>query len=89
MTPFHKIEQSAERNSKLISEVINVTGLKNDAALSRAVEVAPPVISKIRTGRLKLGANMLVRLHLLSGISVERMKIVIAGDVLADMREAA
>ena len=89
MTPFHKIEQSAERNSKLISEVINVTGLKNDAALSRAVEVAPPVISKIRTGRLKLGANLLVRLHLLSGISVERMKIVIAGDVLADMREAA
>ena len=33
-------------------------------------------------------ANMLVRLHLLSGISVERMKIVIAGDALADMREA-
>ena len=89
MTPFHKIEQKSYRNAKLLSEVINVTGLKNDAALSRAVEVAPPVISKIRTGRLKLGANMLVRLHLLSGISVERMKIVIAGDVLADMREAA
>ena len=33
--------------------------------------------------------RMLVRLHLLSGISVDRMKIVIAGDVLADMREAA
>jgi len=89
MTPFKKMQQTAEYNAKLISEVINVAGLKNDAALARALEVAPPVISKIRTGRLKLGANMLVRLHLLSGISIERMKIVIAGDVLADMREAA
>jgi plasmid maintenance system antidote protein VapI len=78
MTPFHKIEQKSYRNAKLLSEVINVTGLKNDAALSRALEVAPPVISKIRTGRLKLGANMLVRLHLLSGISIDQMKKLLA-----------
>ncbi|MFZ6727387.1 hypothetical protein ACO0K2_17990 [Undibacterium sp. MH2W] len=78
MTPFHKIKQSAERNSKLISEVINVTGLKNDAALARAVEVAPPVISKIRTGNLKLGPNMLVRLHLLSDISICHMKKILS-----------
>ena len=33
--------------------------LKNDAALSRALEVAPPVISKIRHRTLPVGASLL------------------------------
>ncbi len=37
--------------------------LKNDAALSRALEVAPPVISKIRHRTLPVGASLLIRMH--------------------------
>ena len=41
--------------------------LKNDAALSRALEVAPPVISKIRHHRLPVGASLLIRMHEVTG----------------------
>lgn len=37
--------------------------LKNDAAVSRELEVAPPVISKLRHDRLKLCATMILRIH--------------------------
>jgi hypothetical protein len=44
-----------ERNNALIDVLIKTMSLKNDAALSRVLEVAPPVISKIRHGRLEFG----------------------------------
>ena len=42
--------------NNLLTGMIKILKLKNDAALSRALEVAPPVISKIRHGRLPVGA---------------------------------
>lgn len=60
---FKKIEQSAAANCELLDEVIRHQQLKNDAALARLLEVAPPVISKIRHGRLPIGASMLLRIH--------------------------
>lgn len=36
--------------------------LKNDAALSRALETAPPLISKIRHNRLPVGDSLIVRI---------------------------
>jgi len=42
----------------LLTSLIHMLKLKNDAALSRALEVAPPVISKIRHRRLPVGASM-------------------------------
>lgn len=66
------------RNSKhdheLLDEARAYLGLKNDAALSRALEVAPPVISKIRHGRLPLGDSMLIRLHEATGWDIRTMK---------------
>jgi len=41
--------------NRLLDTLIERLRLKNDAALSRALEVAPPVISKIRHGRLPVG----------------------------------
>ena len=60
---FKKIEQSAAANCELLDEVIRNKQLKNDAALARLLEVAPPVISKIRHGRLPIGPSMLLRIH--------------------------
>lgn len=44
--------------------------LKNDAALSRMLEVAPPIISKIRHRRLPVGAALLIRMHEVTGLKI-------------------
>lgn len=59
---------------KLLDAVIAKIGLKNDAALSRILEVAPPVISKLRHGVLQVGANILIRMHEESGMSIRELK---------------
>lgn len=54
----------------LLNMLIEIGKLKNDAALARMLEVAPPVISKIRHGTLKFGASLIIRAHLVSGMEV-------------------
>lgn len=49
--------------NSLLDTLIEKLNVKNDAALSRALEVAPPVLSKIRHRRLPIGAALLVRMH--------------------------
>lgn len=44
--------------------------LKNDAALSRTLGVAPPVISKIRHRRVHVGAALLIRMHEVTGLNI-------------------
>lgn len=44
--------------------------VKNDAALSRTLEVAPPVISKIRHRKLPVGAALLIRMHEVTGLNI-------------------
>ncbi|MQA39012.1 hypothetical protein [Rugamonas aquatica] len=48
--------------SKLIDHLLNKMHLKNDAALSRLLDVAPPVISKVRHHRLLVGASLTIRI---------------------------
>ncbi|MES2077022.1 MAG: hypothetical protein V4462_15530, partial [Pseudomonadota bacterium] len=45
--------------NRVLDAIIEKLQLKNDAALSRALEVAPPVISKIRHNTLPIGATIL------------------------------
>lgn len=47
----------------VLDEYIRHHHLKNDAALSRMLEVSPPVISKLRSGLLQLRATMILRMH--------------------------
>lgn len=60
--------------NRLLDELILRLKLKNDAALSRLLEVAPPVISKIRHMRLPVGASLLVRMHEVSGLSIKELR---------------
>ena len=46
--------------NRLLDHIIEKQHLKNDAALARLLEVAPPVISKLRHGRLPVGATLLI-----------------------------
>lgn len=58
----------------LLDALIEKLHLKNDAALSRALEVAPPVISKIRHRRLPVGASLLIRMHEVSDLSIRDLR---------------
>jgi hypothetical protein len=58
----------------LLDSLIEKLRLKNDAALSRALEVAPPVISKIRHRRLPVGASLLIRMHEVSDLSIKELR---------------
>lgn len=46
----------------LLDHLLEKLSLKNDAALSRALGVAPPAISKIRHNRLAVGAAVILRI---------------------------
>ncbi|RJG04041.1 hypothetical protein [Noviherbaspirillum sedimenti] len=58
----------------LLDSLLEKLHLKNDAALSRALEVAPPVISKIRHRRLPVGASLLIRMHEVSDLSIRELR---------------
>lgn len=48
---------------KLLDEVKKRYEVKNDAELSRKLDVPPPTISKIRSGRVNVSADMILRIH--------------------------
>jgi hypothetical protein len=66
----------------LLDSLIERMGLKNDAALSRTLEVAPPVISKIRHRKLPIGASLLIRMHEVSDLSIKDLRL-----MMGDRRE--
>lgn len=55
----------------LIQDVFKV---RNDAELSRKLEVAPPVISKIRMKRMPVGPTFLIRVHDLTGMPINDLR---------------
>jgi hypothetical protein len=75
-------DQVAYDPNNLLDSLIERLNLKNDAALSRALEVAPPVISKIRHRRLPVGASLLIRMHEVSDLSIRELRI-----LMGDRRE--
>lgn len=54
---------AVNQQTVLIESLKKLFDLKNDAALSRALGVAPPVISKLRNGRLPIGPTLLIKIH--------------------------
>jgi hypothetical protein len=70
----HEREYNPDR---LLDALIDHLKLKNDAALSRALEVAPPVISKIRHRRLPVSAATLIRMHEVSDLSIRDLRFLL------------
>ena len=81
MSSENLTSQESYNPNRLLDILIERLHLKNDAALSRALEVAPPVISKIRHRRLPVGASMLIRMHEVSSLSVRELR-----DLMGDRR---
>lgn len=72
LTPLEQVR--ARQASALFDRVMSHMDWKNDAALSRAIGVSTPAISKVRNGRLPVGADMLIRLHEETGIPIRELK---------------
>lgn len=64
----------------LFDKIIHDNHLKNDARLSAALKVAPPVISKMRANKLPFGDNMTLRIHRKFGIPVAEIDKMVADD---------
>ncbi|MCC2954439.1 hypothetical protein LK542_02285 [Massilia sp. IC2-477] len=73
--PIRRLPPGAEYDpNRLLDAIIARLRLKNDAALSRVLEVAPPVISKIRHNILPIGATLLLRMHEESEFSIRELR---------------
>ena len=62
-----------------LNTLLSTMNLKNDAALSHRLQVAPPVISKLRHGKLTVGPSLLISAHEESGLSIKELKELIHG----------
>lgn len=82
MTTDHAAAQ-LQRNNQMLDRVSHLLQLKNDAALSRALDVAPPVVSKVRHGRLDIGDTLVIRIHELTGLTVREIKTALGKECLA------
>jgi hypothetical protein len=78
----HPASQPEYNPNKLLDAMLDMLKLKNDAALARALEVAPPVISKIRHRHLPVGASMLIRMHEVSNLDIHELQ-----ELLGDRRK--
>ena len=59
---------------KLLDEVKKRYEVKNDAELSRKLDVPPPTISKIRSGKVNVSADMILRIHENFGMPVKEIR---------------
>ncbi|KAF3998976.1 hypothetical protein [Glaciimonas immobilis] len=71
--------QISEKNldydqSKLLDELLHRKALKNDAALCRVLNLAPPLISKVRHGKIRISGDVLIRIHETFGIAFSEMR---------------
>lgn len=78
MIPFFKIIQTKERNNMLLDAVMEAKHLKNDAALSRLLGVGPPVVSKMRSFKLRILDSMVIRIHEETEFSISKIKSLMA-----------
>lgn len=72
----------------LLDVIIEKLSLKNDAALAKALDVTPPVISRIRHEKIAIGATLLIAMHEETGLSVRELRDLM-GDRRGTYRESA
>lgn len=60
--------------SNLLDALIEHLGVRNDAALSRALYLSAPMISKLRSKTLPVSATVLVRMHDVTGLGIRELR---------------
>lgn len=74
---MQEVDESSKNTydpDRLLEALIERMNLKNDAALSRALAVSPPVISKIRHRRLPVTGSLLIRMHEVTDMSIQELR---------------
>ena len=74
MQDVEETSKSSYDPDRLLEALIERLKLKNDAALSRALAVSPPVISKIRHRRLPVTGSLLIRMHEVTDLSIQELR---------------
>jgi plasmid maintenance system antidote protein VapI len=67
-------KQPVYDGAQLLDGVLAHLNLKNDAALGRVLEVAPPLISKIRNARQMVSSALLIRLQEETNLSIRELR---------------
>ena len=65
--------QRADQNP-LFDELISRKKLKNDAELGRVLEISPTLISKVRHGRIRVSADVVLRIHTIFEIPLPELR---------------
>lgn len=66
--------RTVKTSHALLDALIADYEVKNDAALARALDLAPAVVSKIRNRGLNLSGNLIILIHEKFGMPVARIK---------------
>lgn len=76
ITPLteNHLENPDYNPAKLLDTMIDRFGLKNDAALSRTLELPPPVISKLRLKHAAITPAILLRMYDVTGWAISDMR---------------
>lgn len=73
--PIRRLPPGADYDpNRVLDAILTKLKLKNDVALARALDVAPPVISKVRHNVLPIGATLLLRMHEVSDFSIRELR---------------
>jgi hypothetical protein len=62
-TPSHRTTIADTPTNRLFDAIIEAKALRNDAALCRFLDMQPPVLSKMRHGKLPISAATLIRIY--------------------------
>lgn len=65
--------------SGLLDHLLERCKLKNDAALARHFEVAPPVLSKLRHNRMPVGDSFILKCIEIVGMTAPEIRAYIGG----------
>jgi len=71
--PQQKAARAAVQRA-LLNQFADHLELKNDAAIARALDTQPPVISKWAHGTLPMGSTAIIRMHEMTGWTTTEIK---------------
>lgn len=73
-------QQLKVNGDKFVDGLLRKCQIKNDAALCRILEIAPPRISKIRHGKIPISADLILRIHDTLALSIKEIRKLMAFD---------
>lgn len=68
----------ATSGATLLDYLKKFSGVKNDARLAKLLQLSPPVISKIRSGKLSVSDAFILRVHEKLEIPVRQIRAILA-----------